>query len=231
MHKIFNSLSVKIYLTLSCIFCAIYVSGNLIVQKFIYLNLASSLTLQVSVGVLFYPLTFIITDLITEFFGKKFASYTVLVGLVCDILILSLIFLSDCLPATTWSPVDNETFTKVFSVYGISSIASLSACYISQTADIMIFSHIKKLTGKRIIWLRCNVSTIIAQLVDTFTVVGLLCIFGLIPVNQFFEVTFSSYLYKLLAAIFLSTPFFYLGYYIINKLLDEVITADLVLQK
>ena len=218
MNKYIN---IKIYLLLSSIFCTILVTGNLIFQKFISLNLSNLLLFEISVGVLLYPITFIITDLITEFFGKQWANYAVRVGIICDIIIMGLVYISNNLPATSWSPVNDKIFSHVFSIYGIASIASLFACFIAQCTDITIFAWIKKLTGKRMMWLRCNVSTIAAQLIDTISVNGLLCIFGIIPTDKLIMITLNSFLFKLLAAVLLSTPIFYLCYFAINKLLTK----------
>lgn len=212
-----DSKKIKIYLLLSGIFCAILVTSNLIFQKYISLSLSSLLYFEISVGVLLYPFTFIITDLITEFFGRQWANITVRVGIICDIITMGLVYISNSLPATTWSPIDDKTFSNVFSVYGFAALASLVACFAAQSVDIYIFAWIKNQTGKQLMWLRCNVSTIIAQFIDTVCVNGLLCAFSIIPVNKLFSIIHSSFLFKLLSAILLSTPIFYLCFFAIKK--------------
>jgi len=70
-------------------------------------------------------------------------------------------------------------------------------------------------------WLRCNVSTIIAQLIDTISVNGILCIFGIIPIGKVMSIISSSFLFKFLASVIVSTPIFYLGYFIICEYLSK----------
>ncbi len=214
----------KVYLLLSVIFCSIIVTGNLIFQKFVYFGVSDLLHFEVSIGVLLYPVTFIVTDLITEFFGKKRAQYTVVVSIICDVLIMGLIYLSIALPATNWSPVSDEVFAQVFSGYGVASVASLIACFISQNADIIIFSWVKKHTGDKMLWIRCNVSAICGQIIDTISVCSLLCIFGIIPMEKLLSLITSSLAFKLLAATLLSTPLYYFCYFIISRCLDKVST-------
>lgn len=212
---------VKVYLILSAIFCAILITGNLIFQKYISINLRNSMVFEVSVGVLLYPVTYIITDLITEFFGKSWARFTVKVSILCDLLIMSLIYLSNALPATSWSPVNDQLFSRVFSGYALASIGSLIACYISQTSDIIIYSYLKKLTGDRMLWVRCNVSTIIAQFIDTMCVSSILCFFNIIPIDRLWIVIFNSFAFKFIVSAVFSTPIFYSAYYAISKFIGK----------
>jgi hypothetical protein len=211
----------RMYMLLSTVFCSIIVAGNLIFQKFINIKLGNVFIVEVSVGILLYPITFILSDLIAEFFGKGHANYTVRAALVCELIIFGLIYVSNNLYATPWSPVDDQVFSKVFGAYGVASIASLTACFVAQTADIYIFSWIKNLTGKRKMWLRCNVSTIIAQVVDTFVIVGLLSAFEVIPFYKFLPVVINSLVFKISTSIFLSTPIFYVCHFLIYNFLNK----------
>jgi uncharacterized integral membrane protein (TIGR00697 family) len=207
--------STSLYVILCSIFCTIIVTGNLIFQKFIDLNIFGNI-LEVSAGVLLYPVTFLISDLVTEFYGKSHAKLMLRSAVLCSIIILLVVSISDSCSATSWSKVGDETFHKVFNVYGLAAVASIIANYCGQRVDIHIYSHLKELTSGSHLWFRNNVSTFIGQTVDTFIVVTLLSLFDIIPYSQFIIVVLSSLSFKLVAAL-LDTPFCYLGYYLINK--------------
>lgn len=207
--------SLKLYIVFCCIFCTVIITGNLIFQKFVTLHVFGSV-LEISVGVLLYPLTFLISDLVTEFFGKSHAKFMISMAVLCSLIVLGLILISDYCSATKWSIIDDQTFHKVFNVYGIGAIASIVANYLGQLCDIYLFSYLKDLTSGRHLWLRNNVSTIVGQTVDTFIVVSILCWFAIIPWGQFVIVMLSSLSFKVIAAL-IDTPFCYLGYYLIRK--------------
>ena len=157
-----------------------------------------------------------ITDLLTETFGRRYAQYVVNVCVFCSLLVMLLLSWVDSLDAVSWSPVDKATFSKVFQCYGYASFASLVAIYIGQSFDIFLFTMIKKLTGGRYLWIRNTVSTICAQWLDTVVVISLLCFFDLMPWDSWFLVIKSSLVFKWCAAV-LDTPFCYLGRYLIKK--------------
>jgi uncharacterized integral membrane protein (TIGR00697 family) len=207
----------KIYLILGCIFCTTVVTGNLIFQKFISLDIPYLPTLDISVGVLLYPITFLISDLLTEFYGKERAKFVVQVTVITSLIVMLLLYISIKLPAVHWSPISDIEFQKAFNVYGLGSLASIIAIYIGQLTDIIIFSWLKVKTNNKHLWLRNNVSTIIAQLIDTTTVLIILSIFNILPWQQFLDVFISSIIFKIIAAL-LDTPFCYLGHYLIKRL-------------
>ncbi|MDP4709055.1 MAG: queuosine precursor transporter [Rickettsiaceae bacterium] len=207
--------SLKLYIIFCSIFCTIIVTGNLIFQKFITLNIFNNI-LEVSVGVLLYPLTFLISDLVTEFYGKSAAKFMINVAILCSLMVLGLISVSDYCSATAWSVIDDQTFHKVFNVYGINAAASIVANYLGQLCDIYLFSYLKVLTQGKHLWFRNNVSTIVGQSVDTVIIVFILSFFDIIPWELFIIVTLSSLSFKILATL-ASTPFCYCGYYLMCK--------------
>jgi len=210
----------KPYFTLGCIFCTTVVTGNLIFQKFISINIPFSITLDVSVGVLLYPVTFLISDLLTEFYGKQKAKFVIQTTVLTSFIVMLLLFISIKLPAVSWSPLSDSEFKKTFNVYGLGSLASIIAIYIGQLTDIIIFSWLKSLTNSKHLWLRNNVSTIIAQFIDTSTVLIILCSFNIIDWQYFYSVFISSLIFKIIAAL-LDTPFCYLGHYLIHKIINK----------
>lgn len=206
---------VGLYVVFCSIFCTIIITGNLIFQKFVTLHIFSY-DIEVSVGVLLYPITFLISDLVTEFYGQRKAKFMVNVAVLCSLIVLVLIGISDYLSATSWSKIDDNLFHRVFNSYGIAAVASIIANYLGQICDITVFAYFKKLTKGKHLWLRNNISTILGQLIDSVTVVTILCFFVVIPWSQFSIVIYSSFLFKFLAAL-ADTPFCYLGHYLMSK--------------
>jgi uncharacterized integral membrane protein (TIGR00697 family) len=220
MEVVLNDRRVKLYVYLISVLCVIFVASNLICKKFVSINIFNHIYFEISVGVLFFPLTFLITDVITEFYGKYYARLAVMLCLATGSIIIAQVLIASYLNATTWSTVSDNNFLNVFNVYDISILASFVTFYISQLFDIHIFSSIKKFTRDQHLWLRNNVSSFISQLIDTLLIVGVLTIFQVIPYEKYFAVVYSSYLFKLMAAI-LDTPFCYLAHYSVKRYLEN----------
>lgn len=204
------------YLLLAGVFIALLVACNLIFQKFISWSPFDLYTFEVSVGLMPYPLTFLVTDLISEIYGKKKANQVVTVGLVATVFVMGVIAVSDQAVATPWSPVSDEEFSKVFGLTGVAVAASMLAYLLAQFIDIRIFHFWKNLTKGKHLWLRNNFSTIFSQFIDTATVLLLLCSFGAIEWQRFGVLLINGFLFKVLVALF-DTPFFYLLTYWMKK--------------
>lgn len=194
--------------------------GNLIYQKFVFLPILPFYTFELSVGAVLYPLTFMLTDLIAEFYGKDKANFCVKLALALNIAVALIIALMDRLDATNWSKVDNSTFHKVFGAYGIAFLGSIIACYIAQLIDIKIYLWIRKLTGEKYLWLRSNGSTAISLFVDTAIVISFLTIFGVLPVDKLWLLIFNSYIFKLFFSI-CSIPLFYASVFSIRAIVKS----------
>ncbi|MDT0647488.1 queuosine precursor transporter [Zunongwangia sp. F260] len=206
----------RIYLILGALFIASLVVSNLIFQKYFYWDFFGFYTFEISVGILPYPVTFLITDIISEVYGKRKANQIVTAGIFASFFSLLIIFLADAVPATTWSPVGNQLFTTVFGATTIAVFASMVAYLLAQYIDIQLFHFWKKLTKGKHLWLRNNFSTFLSQFVDTFSVLFLLCSFNKIEWNLFGGLLLSGFLFKVLVAA-LDTPFLYLGVYALRK--------------
>ena len=198
-----------VYLLLAGLFIALLVSCNLIFQKFISWNPFGLFNFEISVGLLPYPLTFLVTDLISEIYGRKRANQVVVVGLVATVFVMGVIALSEVAVATSWSPVSDDEFSKVFGLTGVAVAASMLAYLLAQFIDIRIFHFWKNLTKGKHLWLRNNCSTIFSQFVDTATVLLLLCSFGAIEWGLFGALLLNGFVFKVLVAL-VDTPFFYL---------------------
>lgn len=163
---------VRLYALLAAVFTALLVVCNLIANKFIALDFGVlSEPLVLSCGVLAYPITFVITDLLSEFFGKKLTTHVVVVGFISSILVLGLLRLCTSIPAWEGSPVNDIVFASMFGNSRDVIFASMSAYLVAQLVDVKLYDFWKKVSKGKYLWLRNNGSTIISQLVDTTLVV------------------------------------------------------------
>lgn len=197
------------YLILSGVFIASLVTSNLIFQKFFHWDAFGLYTFEISVGIIPYPLTFLVTDIISELYGRKKANRVVMAGLFASIFTLLIVIIADFVPATSWSPVTDSEFHHVFGVTFIGVGASMAAYLTAQFIDVQLFHFWKRLTRGKHLWLRNNASTFTSQFIDTFTVLLLLCFFEVISWEYFWGLLWSGFLFKILVA-FLDTPIIYL---------------------
>nr|WP_299339906.1 queuosine precursor transporter [Allomuricauda sp.] len=212
----------SIYLYLGALFITSLVVSNLIFQKFFYWKPFGDATIfgaplfELSVGILPYPITFLITDLISEIYGKKKANQVVTAGIFASFFSMLIIFIANAVPAIADSGIDDETFIKVFGLSPLGVLASMLAYLFAQYIDISIYHFWKKLTEGRMLWLRNNFSTFSSQFVDTLTVVGLLCVFGVLPWDKFYGLVLSGFVFKIMIAL-LDTPLLYFFVYLLRK--------------
>jgi len=209
-------LAENIYLILGGMFIAALVASNLIFQKFFYWNPFGWFRFEISVGILPYPITFLITDIISEIYGKKKANRVVVAGIVASIFSMGIIFIADAVPATDWSPVQNDTFSHVFGLSSIAVLASMMAYLFAQFIDIRIFHYWKQKTKGKHLWLRNNFSTFTSQFIDTFTVVTLLSLFKILSWDVYGTLLISGFLFKIIIAA-LDTPILYVLVYALRK--------------
>ena len=198
----------KIYTFLTIFFSVLVVIGNVIYQKIVGINIFDVHMFQLSVGAMFYPLTFLITDLITEFYGKERARTCVRFSIAMNIIVALMISIMDALPATEWSKIDGATFHKVFGFYNVVFVGSILACFISQMIDVSLYTWIRKVTNSKYLWLRSNGSTAISLFIDTSVIIIFMGIFGVIPKDKVWTIIVNSYSFKLFFTL-CSTPFFY----------------------
>ncbi len=206
----------RIYLILAALFIASLVVSNLIFQKFFYWDFFGFYTFEISVGILPYPITFLITDIISEVYGKRKANQVVTAGIFASFFSMLIVYVAGEVPATDWSPINDSLFNKVFGATAIAVLASMMAYLFAQYIDIQIFHFWKRLTKGKHLWLRNNFSTFLSQFIDTFTVLFLLCSFGKIEWDLFATLLLSGFLFKVLIAA-LDTPFLYLAVYAFRK--------------
>jgi len=214
-------LAQRIYLLLAALFITSLVVSNLIFQKFFYwypfhLEIFGVKLFELSVGILPYPLTFLITDIISEIYGKKRANQVVVTGIFASLFSLLIVLISNTVPATPWSPVSDTMFTTVFGSTAIAVTASMMAYLFAQFIDIQIYHFWKRYTKGKHLWLRNNGSTFSSQFIDTLTILVLLCSFKIIAWDKFYGLLVSGILFKWLIAL-CDTPFMYLLVYLFKK--------------
>ncbi|MBN4085235.1 queuosine precursor transporter [Flavobacteriaceae bacterium AH-315-B10] len=211
----------RIYLLLGSLFITSLVVSNLIFQKFFYwypfnIEIFGTKLFEISVGILPYPITFLITDLISEIYGKKKANQIVVAGIFASFFSLLIVYVSNIVPATSWSPVGDDMFSTVFGNTAIAVFASMMAYLLAQLFDIQIYHFWKRLTKGKHLWLRNNFSTFLSQFVDTFTILILLCSFNIIDWSLFKGLLVAGFLFKVMIAA-IDTPFLYLGVHLFRK--------------
>jgi uncharacterized integral membrane protein (TIGR00697 family) len=188
-------------------------------------------SLNFTAGVLLWPVVFIMTDIINEYFGKRgvrLLSYLA-VGLIAYafLMVYAAIALA---PADWWigSSAENgvpnmqSAFANIFGQGLWIIIGSLVAFLVGQITDVLVFQRIKKATGDKYIWLRATGSTLISQFIDSFVVLYIAFVLG--PANWeislFLAVGTVNYIYKFIMAIAL-TPMIYLAHNLIDKYLGQ----------
>lgn len=209
-----RALADRLYLFLAALFITSLVVSNLIFQKFfvwrpVDIELFGTQLFELSVGILPYPITFLITDLISEIYGKQKANQVVVAGIFASFFSMGILLLADFAPASVNSPIDDDTFEQVFSLSPLAVLASMLAYLFAQFIDIRLYHFWKNLTQGRMLWLRNNFSTFCSQFVDTVTVILLLSLFGVLPWKLFWGLVVSGFVFKVLVAA-IDTPFLYL---------------------
>lgn len=208
-----KALARKIYLYLAALFITSLVVSNLIFQKFFFwypmeMSLFGVRLFELSVGILPYPITFLITDLISEIYGQKRANEVVVAGIFASIFSVGILLVASAAPAIPASPIDNETFRQVFSLSPLAVLASMIAYLTAQFIDIRIYHFWKNYTQGKHLWLRNNFSTFASQIIDSSVVILLLCLFGVLPWSLFWGLSLSSIVFKVFVAA-IDTPFLY----------------------
>lgn len=243
MTALLSSRSTRLFIVLAAFFAA-----NAIIAEFVGVKIfaleptlglppfgwnlfGQSGSLSFTAGVLLWPIVFVMTDVINEYFGRRgvrFISFLT-VGLICYAFVFAYLAIS-LAPATWWTTVNagrgvpdmQAAFANVFG-QGLWTIGgSLVAFLVGQLIDVGIFHRIRAATGERWIWLRATGSTAVSQLVDSFVVLYIAFVLGpqQWPVSLFLAVGTVNYLYKLAAAIAL-IPLIYLMRRGIERYLGE----------
>lgn len=200
---------------------------------------------DLTAGVLLWPVVFIMTDIINEYYGErgvKFLSYLT-VGLLAYAFFMYYLAIK-LVPADWWPgyksaqgvPDMQAAYSQIFGQGIAIIIGSLVAFLIGQVVDVVIFHKIKKISGEKYIWLRSTGSTIVSQLIDSFVV--LIIAFYLYPkyisdsngpawaFSRVMTICFGNYIYKFIMAVLL-TPMIYIVHNWIEKYLGHSLAAEM----
>ncbi|MBP6182548.1 queuosine precursor transporter [Flavobacterium sp.] len=175
-----------------------------------------------SIGILPWPVVFLTTDLINEYFGEKGVKKLSFITACLIAYAFIILLLAILVPAAKGiSPVNDSQFYAVFGQSMWIIAGSIIAFLVSQLIDVTVFWFFKNRTGERKIWLRTTGSTVVSQLFDSFIVLGIaFWLPGKINFDTFLSSAIIGYTFKLGIAILL-TPIIYLGHHSIKKYLSE----------
>jgi uncharacterized integral membrane protein (TIGR00697 family) len=213
----FKSRKDSVYVILAGIFITNAVVAELIGGKLIFVG-----TAVMSIGILPWPIVFVTTDLINEYFGEKGVRKLSLITASLIGYCFILLYFAIRIPAAAGiSPVSDNQFFAVFGQSQWIIVGSITAFLVSQLIDVTLFHFLKNKTGNKMIWLRSTGSTVVSQLFESFIVLGIaFWATGIMTTDVFIKSAFTGYFVKLIIAIGM-TPFIYLGHYIIKKYLAK----------
>lgn len=195
------------FLALSAMFIAALITCNIIANKFVTIDLGFKV-FTISVGVLPYPITFLITDILSEIYGRRKTNAVVLSGFLASGFVLFILWLGNQFNAIDASIVSDSQYETVFANTGRVILASMTAYLFAQLIDVRLFHFWKKKTKGKHLWVRNNFSTIFSQLVDTTLVVFVLFV-GELSLNTMTGYILDGWLFKVLVAL-VDTLFIYL---------------------
>ncbi|MEN9928544.1 MAG: hypothetical protein RLZZ231_465 [Bacteroidota bacterium] len=206
-----------VYIVLAGIFITNAIVAELIGGKLIYVG-----SFVMSVGILPWPIVFITTDLINEYFGDKGVKKLSLITACLIAYAFVILYGALQIPAVQGAGlVTDDQFNGVFGQSLWIIVGSITAFLVSQLIDVTAFHFFKNKTGNKMIWLRSTGSTVISQLFDSFIVLGIaFWLTGKMSTEVYITSAFTGYFVKLILAVVL-TPFIYLGHSIIQKYLKN----------
>jgi hypothetical protein len=213
---------VRLFVVLAAAFCTALVVADIIGVKLFEFHLGP-LKAVMSVAMIAFPVTFVLTDLLNEFYGKKAARFVTWLGLGMALFTFAVIHIAS---GIEWAPVTRapdyrgtvETaFNNVFGGSQRILIASMVAYVAGQFTDISVFHVLKRLAHNRWLWLRATGSTVVSQLIDT-VVFQTVAWVSVLPTEVVLNIILTSYAVKLLVAVGL-TPVIYAAHAVVERLL------------
>jgi uncharacterized integral membrane protein (TIGR00697 family) len=172
-----------------------------------------------SIGVIPWPVVFIATDLINEYFGREGVKRLTFMTIGLIVYAFVVVFLAIQVPAASFSPVNDAQFYAVFGQSLWIIVGSVVAFAVSQLVDVFIFWRVRHQTGGKFLWMRATGSTVVSQLIDSIVIIGIaFWLPGKIQTSEFLTVAASNYSFKLIVALSV-TPLLYLGHAAIDRFL------------
>lgn len=211
----------RFFVWLTALFVAALVTGDFVGGKFWVL-----FGYNLSAGIIPFPLTFVLTDIVNEFYGVEGARRLTFVGLGAAAFVWGIITLSLHLPTSPDSPIPDAVFRGAFGTSSRLYVASLTAYVIGQMLDISIFLILRRMTGHRLLWLRSTGSTVLSQMIDSLSV-SFVFLIGTRSMGFIISNAVNNYVGKLIMAVLL-TPLIYLGHAILRRHfhVSEVLIKD-----
>jgi len=214
-----------VFLVLSAIFITNAILGEVTGGKLFTFG-----PFTMSIGVIPWPVVFLTTDLINEYFGRAGVRKLTFVTIALIAYAFVVLFAAIQVPAASFSPVTDEQFGAVFGQSLWIIVGSVTAFALSQLIDVVVFWAVRHRTGQRLLWLRATGSTAVSQLIDSFVIIGIaFWLPGKVSTNEFFVVAATNYSYKFLIAVCL-TPFIYAGHALIDRFLGTKEAHSLIEQ-
>jgi len=210
----------NLFITLVAVFMTCLIVGDMIGGKLTSFELFGREWIF-SVGQLAFPVTFILTDILNEFYGRKVVRRITFLAFFMVGLTFSIIYAAAAMPwapialKSDWTGVTPAQFSSVFTQATQIQLASMAAFLIGNLTDIWVFFLLKKMTGNRMLWLRATGSTAVSQLIDTIVISGIVWL-RKVSFETYVTIVLTSYVIKLAAAIFV-TPIIYGLHELIEK--------------
>ncbi len=216
MNKNLKAEADYLYLILASLFITALVVCNLIANKFVTVDFGiPGFVFTISAGVLPYPITFLITDILSEIYGQKKTNKVVFAGFGALVFTMFILWMGSLFPAIDSSPVSDSLYQTAYGNSWRVIMSSMIAYTLAQYVDVKLFHFWKNLTKGKYLWLRNNASTVLSQLVDT-TLVILVLFAGELPWPTIGAYIVSGWTFKALIAL-LDTPFLYISTYFIRR--------------
>jgi queuosine precursor transporter len=210
----------RLFIGLAATFCTCLVVGDLIGGKLVSGELFG-FRFTTTVGMVPFPVTFLLTDVLNEFYGKRAARFVTFTGFFMAALTFAIVFLAASIPIADltrdpeWTGVTDASFRNVFLGSLRMLVASLAAYLCAQLVDITVFSALRSFSEGKLLWLRATGSTAVSQIIDTIAIT-LIAWSGTIDGREMVRIMISAYTLKLAIAVML-TPLVYALHAFIEK--------------
>lgn len=227
----------KLFVTCTAVFITALVIAEATASKFFTAwDLPFTLTIFgvdfdsviMTAGVIAFPITFIVTDLLNEYYGKQGIRFVTYLGMVMIVFEFVLLQIAMGVPTASISPVPAEAFDTVFGASGRVIFGSLVAYLVGQLVDITLFHWLRKLTEGRMLWLRATGSTFGSQFLDTFIVL-VVAFAGQLRFQEILAITLFNYTYKFIIAVVI-TPVIYLFHWVMDRYLGHDTAREMIEQ-
>ena len=220
-----NSKKDLVYLILAGLFVCNAILGEVLGGKLFQVG-----PYVISMGVIPWPIVFVTSDLINEYFGKTGVKKLTFLTVGLILYAFLIIFIAIEIPAASVSPVQDREFSIVYGQSLWIIVGSVIAFVVGQLVDVLVFWLFRERTGARHLWLRATGSTAVSQLIDTWIVLGIaFWLPGTLSTSDFLNLAFTNYTYKFVIAVAL-TPLIYIAHHAIDNYLGKKESDKLIQQ-